>query len=85
MFFYLSPTETFHRVFSDLTKYVDDLPQSVGQREETVVPGLPRLEVLEVTLGPTALPQQVASQLRLTGREGRGQQQEVIAVQDLPL
>ena len=67
MFLYLSPTETFHRVFSDLTKYVDDLPESVGEREESVVPGLPRVEVLDVTLGPAALPQQVASQLRLAG------------------
>ena len=49
------------------------------------MPGLPGLEVVEVLLGPRALPQQVASQLRLAGRESRGQQQEVIAVQDLPL
>ena len=49
------------------------------------MPGMPRVEVLEVSLGPAALPQQVASQLRLAGRESLGQQQEVIAVQDLPL
>ena len=49
------------------------------------MPGLPLVELLEVTLGPTALPQQVASQLGLTWRESLGQLEEVIAVEDLPL
>ena len=77
--FYLSPTEPLHRVLPDLTKYLDDFPQTVSQREERAVPGL------EVPLGPGALPEQVASQLRLSGREDRGQGEEVVAVLDLPL
>ena len=79
---YLSPTETFQRVLSDLTEYRDDFPQGVGEREERGVPGV---EVLEVELGPALLPQQVAAQLRLSGRESGGQGQEVTAVLRLPL